>query len=232
MSRKRILLKLTGSAFLPHEGKPSGIVVDVIQQIKTLVQTHQFGIVVGGGNFFRGAQEGKQFQLTPSTGHHVGMLATMMNGLILRDIAKKEGLPVSLFSAVVCPGLITPARPCAVEKAQDDGNMIIFSGGTGLPFFTTDTNAAVRALQMEAEEIWKATDTDGLYDDDPAKNKNAQLIKNTSHEEVLKKGIKVMDAAAFALAKQHKLTIRVFNIFEPNALLHVTKDATFGSKIS
>jgi len=110
--------------------------------------------------------------------------------------------------------------------------VLIFSGGTGSPFFTTDTSAVVRALQIGADELWKATDVQGLFDADPQKKPDAQLIKKTSYDEVFKKGLKVMDATAFALAAKHKLTIRVFNIFSDNVLLQAAQQPTFGSKIS
>ena len=232
MSKKRILLKLTGGAFLDRDGHASTkTIASLAQQIKKLQNTHQFNIVVGGGNFFRGDREGKQLGLTRSVGHHVGMLATMMNGMILKDFFEKKELKAALFSAIVCPGLITPARESAIKRTLQDNDVVIFAGGTGLPFFTTDTNAVVRALQTEANELWKTTDVEGVYEADPKTDNKAKLIKNMSHAQALEQNIKVMDATAFRLAAEEKLTIRVFNIFSPDALVQAANDESFGSKI-
>jgi len=226
MNKKRILLKLTGGAF-----KTKQILESVAQQIKALGDQYQFGIVVGGGNFFRGDDQGKKLTLSRSVGHHVGMLATMMNGMILQDMLEKQGIETALFSAVVCPGLITPARESAINRALQKGLTVIFSGGTGLPFFTTDTNAVVRALQINAEQLWKATDVEGVYEQDPDKNPQAKLIKTMSHAQALAQNIKVMDETAFSLAAKENLPIRVFSIFSENSLVQAADDKSFGSTI-
>jgi len=225
MSKKRILLKLTGNAIVPE------MVKSIASQIVQLKDQYQFGIVVGGGNFFRGDKEGKQFGLTRSVGHHVGMLATMMNGMILKDLFERSGIKTALFSAIVCPGLITPARESAIQRTSKKNDVVIFAGGTGLPFFTTDTNAVVRALQINADQLWKTTDVDGIYETDPDKDSNAKLIPRMSHDEALKKDIRVMDATAFKLAAQENITIRVFNIFTEDALIRAANDESFGSTV-
>lgn len=233
-SKKRILLKLTGNVLLTNNG--TTLSVDVInavaQQIKTLEKTHQFGVVIGGGNFFRGALEGEKLQLAPAVGHQIGMLATLMNGLIIQDVFEKQRLNSTLVSSLTCPSTSPTISQQAVDNALRSKHVLIFAGGTGAPFFTTDTNAVVRALQIGANEVWKATNVDGVYDADPHTHPEAQFIKEISYTNALIKGLSVMDAAAFALASEHKLVIRVFNIFEKNALIQAAKQPLFGSKIS
>jgi len=226
MNKKRILLKLTGQAF-----KTKKLVDSIAQQVKKLSERYQFGIVVGGGNFFRGDEQGKQLELSRSVGHHVGMLATMMNGMILQDNFEKKGVKSALFSAIVCPGLITPARESAITQALQENKTIIFSGGTSLPFFTTDTNAVIRALQIKATQLWKTTDVDGIYEEDPDINPQAKPIKTITHEQALKQNINVMDGTAFKLAAKEKLPIRVFTVFSENSLMQAADDESFGSTI-
>jgi uridylate kinase len=230
-TKKRILLKLTGGVFLDKDTKQlsATTLVSIIKQIKQLNASHQFGIVVGGGNFFRGDQHSKLFGLTPGVGHSVGMLATMMNGLILTDLFEQHDLPTSLLCALPCPEIgksISHERiACGLKKNRT----LIFAGGTGNPFFTTDTNAILRALQIAADEIWKATDTDGIYDADPHKKPDAHLLKTVSFDQALQHKIGIMDPSAYILAQQYGQTVRVFNIFTPDALLRVAQDKNFGS---
>lgn len=232
--KKRVLLKLTGAAFLSENNKTtsSATISALAQQIKKLQTDYQFGIVVGGGNFFRGEEQGNQLEVTPSVGHYVGMLATMMNGLILQDIFRQQEIQASLFSSVECPIVAQSCNPEKIELALKRKHVLIFSGGTGAPFFTTDTNAIVKALQIGASEVWKATDVDGIYDQNPMKNPGAKKIKTLNYHEAFEKNIEVMDWTAFTLAHKHQLVIRVFNIFEKDALLHAAQQTTFGSKIS
>ncbi len=231
--KKRILLKLTGNIFLSDNNSAgSELIKNLVRQIKSLSTTHVFCIVIGGGNLFRGSVEGKQLGLNKSTGHHVGMLATVMNGLILQDLFRQADLKSSHLSAIIAPGVAASARQESIELALETGLPIIFSGGTGTPFFTTDTTAVTRALQINAQEVWKGTDVDGIYDKNPAENSDAQLIKKINYKDTLTKQINVMDQTAFALAAKHELVIRVFNIFEPDALKKAENDKLFGSTIS
>ncbi|MDP3889341.1 MAG: UMP kinase [bacterium] len=232
-TKKKILLKLTGSVFLDKDKKqPStATIISLITQIKQLNTSHQFGIVVGGGNFFRGNQHGKLFGLTPTTGHNVGMLATMMNGLILADLCEQHDLSTSLLCAINCSEIGKPISQEHIMGALKKSNTIIFAGGTGSPFFTTDTNAVLRALQMSADEIWKGTKTDGIYDADPFEKPQAQLLKTVSFDQALQQKLGIMDLAAYALAQQYNQTVRVFNIFSPNSLMHAAQDKNFGSTL-
>lgn len=233
-NRNIVLLKLTGEILLNRSDNAlaSDHVRAIIQQIKELNGTYYFGIVIGGGNFFRGSKHGTRLGITPSVGHQIGMLATMMNGLIIKDLFDQEGVPASLFSAVPSPEIGAPISEQGIKAALAKGHCIIFSGGTGNPFFSTDTTAIVRALQIRAGQVWKGTNIDGIYSANPHQEKNAHLIKQISYDEMLTKNLTIMDAPAIALAKVHKLPIRVFDIFTKNALLTAAADGSFGSTVS
>lgn len=232
IDKKRILLKLTGKVFIDKNGQPTSVVLrELIQQIKQLNNTHQFGIVVGGGNFFRGHQHGTILGLTDSSGHYIGMLATTMNGLIVADLLNQYDISNKHFSALSCPQIATLIAYHSVEHALKQGYTLIFSGGTGNPFFTTDTNALLRGLQIHADEIWKGTSVDGIYDMDPEKHTNAQRLATVKYQDALEKQFGIMDATAYALGKTYKQRIRIFNIFEKNALLKATQSNNFGSTI-
>ncbi|MCX5922563.1 MAG: UMP kinase [Candidatus Dependentiae bacterium] len=232
-TKQRILLKLTGEIFLSSDKKSldAANINALIEQIKTLRATHQFGIVVGGGNFFRGNIQGTALGMTAPVGHQVGMLATMMNGLILKDLLEQQDMPTSLLCAISCPEVGTPISQQTIENALHKDHTLVFTGGTGNPFFTTDTNAVLRSLQINAAAIWKGTNIDGVYDANPRTVAHAQLLKKVSYADALQKRLGIMDATAFALAQQHNQTIRVFNIFTPDALLQATNNQDFGSVI-
>jgi uridylate kinase len=232
-SKKRILLKLTGEIFLDTEKKLSAAIIKpIIEQIKELSKTHNFGIVIGGGNFFRGSIQGKSLGMTASVGHQVGMLATMMNGLILKDLLEEQHLTTSLFCAIPCPEVGAAISQQSLMHALSKNNILIFTGGTGNPFFTTDTNAVLRSLQIDATQIWKGTSVDGIYDSDPRTNPDAHLLKQVTYTQALEDNLGIMDATAYALARQYKQIIRVFNIFTPNALIQAATDKNFGSIIT
>lgn len=232
-SKKRILLKLTGEIFLDPttHALTAKRTTGIIEQIKKLSDTHQFGIVIGGGNFFRGNHQGVALGLTASVGHQTGMLATMMNGLILKDLFEQAGITTDLFCAITCPEVGKSISNQAIATALEQGHTLIFTGGTGNPFFTNDTNAIIRGLQIGAQQIWKGTNVDGVYTDDPRVDPNAQLLKTVSFDQALADKFGIMDLTAFALANQYKQTIRVFNIHAPHSLLQVAADTHFGTTI-
>ncbi|MGE0207054.1 MAG: uridine monophosphate kinase [Candidatus Babeliales bacterium] len=234
MSKKIVLLKITGEILVGQDNHSldKRMVCTIADQIKALADSYYFGIVIGGGNFFRGSRQGKQLGLTPSVGHQVGMLATMMNGLIVKDIFESHGLPSSLFCAVPAPEIGAPVSHQAINSALAKGQCLIFSGGTGNPFFSTDTTAVLRALQIEAHEVWKGTLVDGVYADDPRKKPDVKRFEHISYKEVLDKELGIMDLPAIALAQQHRLPIRVFDIFKKDALLLAASDPLFGSTIN
>jgi len=234
MSTKiRILLKLTGAVMIDRStGEFSQTHIhEIIKQIKQLNATHKFGIVIGGGNLFRGSVQGKKVGLSPWVGHHVGILATAMNGVILKDLFEQKGLSACHLSALDCQQVGLAVTPQAIGHALKYDDVIIFSGGTGNPFFTTDTSAVLRALQVNAAEVWKGTAVDGIFDQDPLKNPDAKKIPTISYAKILEKKLGIMDTTAYALAEQHKMKIRVFDIFTPNALLQASNNAQFGSTI-
>jgi len=232
-TKKRILLKITGEAFLaPSDQTLSATLINsLVAQIKQLSATHQFGLVVGGGNFFRGRIHGPRLGMTPSVAHQVGMLSTMMNGLILKDLLEQHGLNTAIFSAITCPQVGSPVSQQAIDAAVADGQTTIFTGGTGNPFFTTDTTAVLRGLQIVADQIWKGTKVDGIYTADPIKDKTAQRLPRVTYTQALDMQLKIMDSTALALAQAHHQTIRVFDIFSEHALLHAAEDNNFGSII-
>ena len=232
MVKKRILLKLTGEVFgKPHEPFSSNTINSLIEQIKQLQATHQFGIVIGGGNFFRGSKQGKELGLQSENAHGVGMLATIMNGVMLQDLFGQQGVNTELFSAISCPQVARIINQQAINSALDENKTIIFSGGTGNPFFTTDTNAILRSLQISADEIWKGTSIDGVYTKDPSKHPDAQRLEKTTYAYAIDQKLGIMDLTAYSMAQQHKQRIRIFNIFAPNALQNAAQDSNFGSTI-
>ena len=240
---KRIVLKLSGELFSSHANKLSkgphkgigvcnvDLIESIIRQINEIRNKAIISIVVGGGNFFRGESDGKLLGLAPATSHEIGMLATVMNGLILQAFLEREAVPCVLFSAIRCPQLAQTIQQKTIDTALQENKCLIFSGGTGNPFFTTDTAAVLRSLQTNATEIWKATKVDGIYDKDPEIDASATLIKKTTYQEALDKRLQIMDLTAITLAQHHDKVIRVFNLFTPDALCKAFQDDTFGSTI-
>lgn len=224
MSLKIVLLKLSGQALSSAE-----LIRSLAHQIKGLSSTHLFGVVVGGGNFFRGSRDGKKLGMTPQMSHQAGMMATMLNGLILDDLWQQEGLETQLMCAIDCPTAGRPIEPRAIRSSLANRECVIFTGGTGNPYFTTDTNAIVRALQISANEVWKATNVNGIYDKDPALYLDAQLLPRTSYDYALQHNLAILDGTALLMAQEHKLPIRVFSMDEPDALFKAATQADFGS---
>lgn len=233
MVKKRILLKLTGRVLssTSEQNLNAGLVEHIADQIKILQRTHVFGIVIGGGNILRGDQQGAQLGLSPSVGHQAGMLATVINGLILQNIFSKKNIKTMLLSSVVCPQICETITQETINNALSHEKTIVFAGGTGAPFFTTDTNAIVRGLQIEATQVWKATGVNGIYSDDPKKNKDAKFIEKITYTDAISQKIGIMDTTSLTLAEKHGITIKVFNIFEKDALINTDKKQNFGSLI-
>lgn len=230
--QKIVLLKITGE-FLNSKADVinTSSIREIAHQIRELRPSHYFGIVIGGGNFFRGSQEGAALGLSPNMSDNVGMLATLMNGAIIQDLFAQEGLDAQLFSAIECPNVASSLSPQELTFALRTRDCIIFAGGLGNPFFTTDTTAVVRGLQIGADEVWKATKVDGIYTQDPALHATAQRIDTITYTEALAKNISIMDESAFSLARKHKISIKVFSLFTPQALLRAARESSFGSTI-
>ena len=218
---KRILLKLSGEGLMGDRafGMDDKVITALAEQIK---QVHDLGIevciVVGGGNIFRGAKEASK-GINRSVADQVGMLATVMNALYLQNAVEEQGLDVRVMSGLSIPEVCESYIYRRALRHIQKNRVIIFAGGTGNPYFTTDTGAALRASEMECNVLLKATQVDGVYDDDPKKNANANKYKEVSYDEVITKGLKVMDLTAVSLAKDNNIPIVVFAQSGNNALL-------------
>jgi uridylate kinase len=230
---RRILLKLSGEALMGDEG--FGIDPKVLdrmaQEIKELVELGvQVGIVIGGGNIFRGEGLAKA-GMNRVVGDHMGMLATVMNGLAMRDALHRAFVNARLMSAFPLNGVCDNYSWAEAISLLKSGRVVIFSAGTGNPFFTTDSAACLRGIEIEADCVLKATKVDGVYSADPVKDPNATLYNQLTYNEVLDKELKVMDLAAFTLARDHNMQIRVFNMNKPGALKRVIMGETEGTVI-
>lgn len=208
----RLLLKLSGEAL--QEGAESISVPFLEDVARTLIQAQasgkEIGIVLGGGNLFRGSRHPKASLLKRTTLDQMGMLGTLINGLALRDVLSAMGQSCLLVSALPLSGIVSPFDREAVLNALDKKKIVIFVGGTGHPYFSTDTASALRALEIEASLILKATQVKGVYAEDPKKNPDAQWYPSLSFDQAIREDLKVMDQSAFMLCKEHRLPIRVF----------------------
>jgi uridylate kinase len=188
-------------------------------------------IVVGGGNIFRGIQ-GEDIGIDRATGDYMGMLATLINALALQNALENiANIPTRVLSALEIRAVAEPYIRRRAIRHLEKGRVVIFGAGTGNPFFSTDTAAALRAAEIKADLIIKATKVDGIYTDDPKKNPNAKKIEEISYMEALNKGLKVMDPTALTLAKENKIPILVLNIFKENNLLKAVKGEKVGSLV-
>ncbi|HHF2646246.1 TPA: UMP kinase, partial [Haemophilus influenzae] len=220
---KRILLKLSGEALQGEDGLgiDPAILDRMAVEIKELVEMGvEVGVVLGGGNLFRGAKLAKA-GMNRVVGDHMGMLATVMNGLAMRDSLFRADVNAKLMSAFQLNGICDTYNWSEAIKMLREKRVVIFSAGTGNPFFTTDSTACLRGIEIEADVVLKATKVDGVYDCDPAKNPDAKLYKNLAYAEVIDKELQVMDLSAFTLARDHGMPIRVFNMGKPGALRQV-----------
>ncbi|OOF19680.1 UMP kinase [Salinivibrio sp. MA427] len=231
---QRILLKLSGEALQGKDG--FGIDPTVLdrmaQEIKELVELGvQVGLVIGGGNLFRGAGLAEAGMIRV-VGDHMGMLATVMNGLAMRDALHRAYVNARVMSAIPLNGVCDSYNWAEAISQLRNGRVVIFSAGTGNPFFTTDSAACLRGIEIESDVVIKATKVDGVYSDDPTKNPDATLYDSLTYQDVLEKELKVMDLAAFTLARDHKLPLRVFNMNKPGALRRVVMGEAEGTLIT
>ncbi len=222
---KRVLLKLSGEALL--DDQQYGIDVDFLNKVaKVLVDLNSKGIelaiVVGGGNFWRGAS-GVALGMDQVQADYMGMLATVMNGLALQTVIEKIGVPTRLQTAIAMHEVAEPYIQRRAIRHLEKGRIVIFAAGTGNPFFSTDTAAALRAAEIHAECLLKATKIDGIYTADPAKNHkdNIQLLRSITHTEVLAKNLRVLDGAAVSICRDNKIPIIVFSISDPENIAKV-----------
>ncbi|HEY6059839.1 MAG TPA: UMP kinase [Gemmatimonadales bacterium] len=227
----RALLKISGEALAG--GERSGIDFGVIDRLATeLVEVSatgvQLGLVVGGGNIVRGAAASDQ-GMDRVSADYMGMLATVINALALQDIMEKKGLNTRVMTAIRMEALAEPYIRRRAVRHFEKGRMVIFAGGTGNPYFSTDTAAVLRALEVEARVILKATNVDGVYTADPKKDPTARFLPELSFQEALVNGYAVMDANAFGLCKENRLPIVVFNINQPGATARVLAGERVGT---
>jgi uridylate kinase len=217
---QRVLLKLSGEALMGDDqfginrATIDRMVADVAEVAKMGVQV---AIVIGGGNIFRGVAPGAQ-GMDRATADYMGMLATVMNALALADSMRHVGITARVMSAISIEQVVEPyVRPKALQYLEE-GKVVVFAAGTGNPFFTTDTAAALRGAEISAEIVLKATKVDGVYTADPKKDPNATRYNSISFDEAIAKNLQVMDATAFALCRDQKLPIKVFSIVKPGAM--------------
>ena len=232
-AHKRILLKLSGEALMGDD--QFGINRATIERmVSEIVEVSKIGVqvavVIGGGNIFRGVAGGSA-GMDRATADYMGMLATVMNALALADAMDKQGLTARVMSAIGIEQVVEPyVRPKALQYLEE-GKVVVFAAGTGNPFFTTDTAAALRGSEIGAEVVLKATKVDGVYTDDPAKNPNATRYDKLAFDEAIGRNLGIMDATAFALCRDQKLPIRVFSIVKPGALLRVVMGENEGTLV-
>ena len=230
---KRVLLKLSGEALMGDDafGINRATIEGMVAQIKAVVDTGvQMAVVIGGGNIFRGMAGGAA-GMDRATADYMGMLATIMNALALQDAMKHAGWEARVQSALRIDQVVEPyIRPRAMRHL-DEGKIVIFAAGTGNPFFTTDTAAALRGVEIGAEIVLKATKVDGIYTADPKKDPNATRYSDITFDEAINKNLGVMDATAFALCRDQKMPIKVFSIFKEGGLMRVVKGEDEGTLV-
>ena len=234
MHYNRILLKLSGEALMGEKqyGIDAKRLKEYAQEIKEVVDKGmQVAIVIGGGNIFRGLA-GASNGMDRVQGDHMGMLATVINGLALQSALEIEGVETRLQSAIKINEVAEPFIRRRAMRHLEKGRVVIFGGGTGNPYFTTDSAAVLRAIEIEADVILKGPRVEGIYTSDPEKNKNATKFDTISFNEVLRKGLKVMDTTAFTLSQENELPIIVFDMNKKGNLLRVLDGENVGTKVN
>ena len=228
---KRILLKLSGEVLAGAEGK--GLNFDTVTEICEIIKECtelgvEIGLVVGGGNFWRGRSSGEMDRVRAD---QMGMLATTINSLALCDTLEQLGVKATVMTSLVMPQVADIFTKREAVKNLSEGKVVIFGCGTGNPFFSTDTAAALRAAEIEAEIIFKATNVDGVYDKDPNKFSDAVKYDRLTHSEVLSKELKVMDSTAASLCRDNKISILVFNLDDPKNIVRALKGEAIGTVV-
>ncbi|MCM8568698.1 UMP kinase [Gramella jeungdoensis] len=234
MQYKRILLKLSGEALMGNRqyGIDPKRLAEYAQEIKSVVDKGiELAIVIGGGNIFRGVA-GASRGMDRVQGDHMGMLATVINGLALQSALEDADIQTRLQSAIKINEVAEPFIRRKAIRHLEKGRVVIFGGGTGNPYFTTDSAAVLRAIEIKADVILKGTRVDGIYTSDPEKDKEATKFDFITFEDVIKKGLKVMDTTAFTLSQENELPIIVFDMNKPGNLLKVVAGERVGTKVN
>jgi uridylate kinase len=230
---RRILLKLSGEALAGSQG--FGIDPGVVDRLcgdiaRTIADGVEIGLVLGGGNLFRGAAL-QAAGLDRVTGDQMGMLATVMNGLAFRDLLRQRGVSTVLYSAIELPGIADRFQLDKVMAALGEGQVAIFVAGTGNPFFTTDTAACLRGIEVGADAVLKATKVDGIYSADPLKDRTARRFDTLSYDEVLERNLQVMDLTAICLCRDHAMPVIVFDMEAAGALTRLVQGEKVGTRV-
>ncbi len=229
---KRVMLKLSGEAMLNKNGSPidQSFLDYLASEVKPVKELGiGIAVVVGGGNIFRGLSVSKETGIDRSTGDYMGMLATVINSLALQAAFEKAGMETRVMSAIAMNRVAEPFIKRKAMRHLEKGRIVIFGAGTGNPFFTTDTAAALRAVEIGADLLIKATKVDGLYDKDPAKFTDAKFIEETTYDDVILNHLKVMDMSAMSLCQENSLPIKIVNIFDKGNILKAVSGEKIGS---
>ena len=230
---KRILLKYSGEALIGNAqfGIDPAVLDKIANEVSELIQMGvEVGIVIGGGNLFRGKAL-SEVGLGRVTGDHMGMLATVMNALALRDALERIDLPARIMSAIPMLGVVDAYHRRKAITHLRNGHVVIFAAGTGNPFFTTDTAACLRAIEVDADIVLKATKVDGIYSADPVTHPDAVRYEFLTYSEVLGRNLKVMDSTAICLCQEHNMPLQVFNMNEIDALQKIVKGIKIGTTV-
>jgi len=229
--RRRVLLKLSGEAFGGGQlGVNPDVVGQIAREIAAAVDRVEIAIVVGGGNFFRGA-ELSQRGMDRARADYLGMLGTVINSLALGDAIEQKGVPVKVYTSVPMPTVADTFTARDANQSLADGFVVVCAGGTGNPFFTTDTAAALKAIELRCDVLLKGTKVDGVYSEDPKKNPKAKRFETISHGEVIARDLRVMDTAAFALARDNGLPIIVYALDDEAGLMGVLAGKTKSTRV-
>jgi len=231
---KRVLLKFSGEVLAGDKefGIDPNTVKEIASEIVEAISTGvQLGIVIGGGNIFRGLNA-TDSAIDRATGDQMGMLATIINSLAMQDALEKKGIKTRAMTAIKMDEISEPYIRRRAVRHLERGRVVLFSAGTGSPYFTTDTAAALRSIEIGAEVLIKGTKVDGVYDSDPEKNKDAKLIPELKYMEVLEKNLRVMDSTAISLCMENNLPIKVYNMKTPGNLIKLLTGEKIGSTVS
>jgi len=231
---KRIILKLSGEAFLGKlsHGIDTEVCAHLAKQIKEVVDLGvEISLVVGGGNIFRGASGSGEFAMERTVADYMGMLATVLNGLGLQNALEKEGVASRVMTAIQMHQIAEPYIRLRAMRHLEKGRVVIFVAGTGNPYFTTDTAAALRSVEVKADILLKGTKVDGVYSCDPLESKDAKFFKQLTYMDVINKGLKIMDSTAVTLCMENKVPINVFNFMKQGNLKRVVSGESIGTLI-
>ncbi|MFL2859754.1 MAG: UMP kinase [Pontiellaceae bacterium] len=235
MKYKRLLLKISGEALQNREmglNHDPNILESIAIQFRSLLDSGaELAVVVGGGNIFRGI-EGVSIGTDRTTGDYMGMLATVINAMAIQSALEKNNIQTRVMTAISMPSIAEPFIRRRAIRHIEKGRVVIFGAGTGNPYFTTDSAAALRATEINADVLMKATKVDGIYDDDPVKNSNAIRYDKISYNDAISQQLKVMDAAAFSLCMENDIPIEVFDFFKENSMVDIFNGKSSGTLVS